>query len=488
MRPSSPHLLDEAWRALGGDPSLTDRVTFTGRPDTLPARLPVTELAQATTAAVGLAGAELAAVRASAHDSDAASAPAVVPPVTVDSEAVAISFTSQRHLRLNGRPLGGMNPLSKFFACADGVVRTQANYPHHRAALFAALGLPAEPVEPEEEVAAAFALLTVAEAEERVREHGGLAYAVRSAEEWRVHPQGAALAEAALLDVRRIGGPSPRRLGPAPGGEGDGPLLPASGVRVLDFTRVFSGPVGTRALALLGADVLRIDPEHIPELPGQHLDFDAGKRSATLDLRTPEGLGTLDELLADADVVVTGYRPDALPRFGLSPEALIARHPGLIVATVSAWGGRGVDGPWSDFRGFDSIVQCPTGIAHIEADADDDPAARPAALPAQALDYATGNLLAAGVLRALTERQADGTGTHIDVALARTATWLVGHHDPAEHLPRMPRRVAAAPHLGFAVTEIGEIAYALPPFRIKGGPEDWPHPALPWGASPPAWW
>lgn len=474
MRPSAALLLDEAWRSLGGDPAYTCRVSFTGRPDTLPARLPVTELAQATAAAAGLAASEAAAVRRGGDPAKAAA-------VTVDSESAAIAFTSERHLRLNGAPQGGMDPLSKFFACADGLVRVHGNYPHHREALFRALGITGTPDDPAEAVALALLSLPALVVEERVRAAGGLAFAVREPEAWRTHPHGSRIADSPLLTRRRIGPASARRLGTLPVFGGATPMLPAADLRIVDLTRVIAGPVGTRTLALLGAQVLRVDPPHMPEIPAQHLDTGLGKRSTLLDLRTRDGLRTLDGLLAEADAVVTGYRPGALARFGLDPDELADRFPGIVVATLSAWGG---PGPWSEFRGFDSLVQGPTGIARIEADGDD----HPGVLPAQALDHGTGYLVAAGVLRALTDRQADGVGTHVEFALARTAAWLLRHYDPDEHLPALPRRVAAAAHLGHRTTEQGRLAYALPPFVIDGGPSDWAAPPVPWGSSPAAWW
>ncbi|NEC50570.1 hypothetical protein G3I18_18625, partial [Actinospica acidiphila] len=194
--------------------------------------------------------------------------------------------------------------------------------------------------------------------------------------------------------------------------DGAGPLLPASGLRVLDLTRVIAGPVATRTLALLGADVLRLDRPGLPELPDQHTDTGFGKRSALLDLVTDrEGF---EELLAGADVVVTGYRPGALDRFGLGAEALAERRPGLVVAQLSAWG---ATGPWAGRRGFDSLVQVATGIAHVERG----PEGRPGALPAQALDHGTGYLLAAGVLRALSDQAEAGGSRLVRAALARTA-------------------------------------------------------------------
>ncbi|NEA87180.1 CoA transferase, partial [Streptomyces sp. SID14436] len=189
------------------------------------------------------------------------------------------------------------------------------------------------------------------------------------------------------------------------------PLLPAAGVRVLDLTRVIAGPVATRVLGLLGADVLRVDPPGLPELPDQHADTGFGKRSARLDLTS--GRETFEELLAGADVVVTGYRPGALDRFGLGPRALAERRPGIVVAQLSAWGAYG---PWGDRRGFDSLVQVATGIAAAEGTGE-----RPGALPAQALDHGTGYLLAAAVLRALTDRSDTGGSRSVRVALARTA-------------------------------------------------------------------
>ena len=99
---------------------------------------------------------------------------------------------------------------------------------------------------------------------------------------------------------------------------------------MLDLTRVIAGPVATRYLAALGADVLRLDPPHRPELPLHAYDGLLGKRSALLDLHTDAA--RLDELLEAADVLVHGYRPHALDRFGLTPGALRAAKRGWTTA------------------------------------------------------------------------------------------------------------------------------------------------------------
>ncbi len=197
--------------------------------------------------------------------------------------------------------------------------------------------------------------------------------------------------------------------------------------RVLDLTRVIAGPVATRTLALAGADVLRVDPPQLPEIPAQHADTGLGKRTTILDAADPR----LRELADTADVVVTGYRPGALDRFGLAPEELLERRPDLVVVRLDAWGWTG---PWARRRGFDSIVQAASGIA--VACARDD--GRPGALPAQALDHATGYLAAASALLGLAERPTRG-GSIRELALARTAEWLwsgpVGGLDEQNRVP-----------------------------------------------------
>lgn len=298
------------WEELGGDPALLPGVSTVVRAGALEAALPVRELARACVGACALAAAELGARR---------SGLARVPRVSVDDGAVATAFVSERHLRIDGRAPVNFAPLSRFWRTADGWVRTHANYPHHRARLLDALGAPDDANA--EDVAALLAGRSARETEESVYDAGGLAVALRTPKEWAAHGQGLALARRPLIErggTAGRGGTAAARqrvLAPLSGGD---PLLPAAGVRVLDLTRVIAGPVATRTLALLGADVLRVDAPRLPEDPDTHADTGFGKRSTLLDLAADRR--TLDELLASADVVVTGYRPGALDRFGLSPR------------------------------------------------------------------------------------------------------------------------------------------------------------------------
>lgn len=459
-------MLDQAWARLGGDPSAPQRVGWTGPEGLLPARVPLAALAGATVGAAALAAAELAAVRSGR--------PAAPSAVTVDSAAVAAAFGSEKHLRIDGAPWAAWAPLSRFWPAPDGWVRTHANYPHHRERLLAALGLRAAGDDLVQGVAEAVAALPAQETARRVTAAGGLAVAVRDRREWARHAQGAAVAAMPLLRLERAGEAPPGALDPAP----TGPLLPAAGLRVLDLTRVIAGPVGTRTLALLGADVLRIDSPRLPEIREQHLDTGFGKRSALLDLEHRADRERLEELLAAADAVVTGYRPGALDRHGLAPDALLERHPGLTVATVSAWGARG---PWAARRGFDSLVQAAVGIARLQAAAD----GTPGALPVQGLDHGTGYLLAAAVLRAQAEKAAEGGGRLAELSLAQTAAWLL-RQGPAE--PTGGPEPDLAPYLAEADTPMGRIRHALPPVRLEGGPVNWARPVGPWGADPARWW
>jgi crotonobetainyl-CoA:carnitine CoA-transferase CaiB-like acyl-CoA transferase len=242
--------------------------------------------------------------------------------------------------------------------------------------------------------------------------------------------------------------------------------LPASGLKVLDLTRVIAGPVGTRMLGALGAEVLRVDNPHRPELPAQAIEGVIGKASTTVDGATEDGRRTLHRLLDDADILVTGYRPGALRRFGLDPDQIADAHPGTVVVTLSAWG---TTGRWGARRGFDSLVQIATGIGWA-ASADN---ARPGALPCQLLDHATGYLAAAGALSALARRARTGVASHVSLSLTRTAQWLAGPGiaPRASHADEDAEREADRYR-----TDLGDGWSGItPPGRLDGRALRWPH-------------
>jgi crotonobetainyl-CoA:carnitine CoA-transferase CaiB-like acyl-CoA transferase len=310
---------------------------------------------------------------------------------------------------------------------------------------------------------------------------------MRSVGEWRAHPAGQALESLPLLDFWTSGGTADRsaRRGPsrAPvaGAAADGLVghRPAAGLRVLDLTRVIAGPVGTRTLSALGAQVLRIDPPHLPEIAAAHQDTGPGKRSALVDLRTPVGRAVVHDLLSSADVLVHGYRPGALEALGLDQTAIVRRYPHLVTVSLSAWGH---EGPWARRRGFDSVVQSASGIAAICGDD-----GRPGVLPAQLLDHATGHLAAAAALRGLTERATTGRPGHARLALARTAAWLLS----APRVPPSARGGALEGEGSAYLVELdspaGRITHVAPPGALGGTALAWTHGAHPWGTDLAVW-
>jgi crotonobetainyl-CoA:carnitine CoA-transferase CaiB-like acyl-CoA transferase len=471
-----PRLLAEAWAALGmepgepgdpgdpGGPGGSTALRVTGDPGHLPSRLPVEDTAIACAGAALLAAAALHGQRGGAGGSGGGASRTG----WLDRGHVAAAFRSEAYLRVNGQRGGtGFAPLSRFWRTADGWVRTHANYPWHREALLRALGSTGDP----ESVAASVAALGARDVENLVVSAGGVAAAVRSEADWRAEPPGQAVAATRLVEGAEAGD-APGRHRPA------GPL-PASGIRVLDLTRVIAGPVATRYLAALGADVLRLDPPHRRELSLHVYDGLTGKRSALLDLGTADGAARLHDLLSGADVLVHGYRPHALDRFGLTQETVAERHPGLVVVSLSAWGSTG---PWGDRRGFDSIVQAACGIAMIES-ADGE---RPGALPCQLLDHGTGYLCAAAALRALARQAVRGGTQFRELGLARTASWLLSQDRDAAAPGSVPDRDASA-WLTTIGSAGGPVTTVLPPGQLDGHRLAWPRPLSRYGGDQAAW-
>jgi len=460
-------LLDQAWGVLtAGEPPAGRRpaVEVSGPRGLLPSHLAVEETAEACVALALMAAAALHRVWAGSEVH-----------LSMARDQVATAVHSERHFRRGESPAGvGFAPLSRFWPTADGWIRTHANYPWHRAALLRVLDAPPDP----EAVEAALAGLEAEEVEQAVFAAGGVAAAVRTTKLWGAHPQGKAVADEPLI-AHRWSGEAPSRRRPA-GSSG----LPAAGIRILDMTRVIAGPVCTRFLAALGAEVLRLDAPSRPDLVrGQPSDTLLGKRSATVDFESAQGVRVLHDLLREADVVVCGYRPGSLDRFGLEEEDLSERYPGLVVLNVSAWG---FAGPWRDRRGFDSVVQAPTGIAMTES-----PDGRePGALPCQLLDHGTGYLGAAAVLDGL-RRQIQAGGTHVRrVSLARTAQWLTSIPVESATTAGATDSVAepgVAPPLVELSGPHGPVQAVGPPGRIGGRPLRWPARVPGYGVDPPAW-
>lgn len=379
-----------------------------------------------------------------------------------ESSSVAAAFASLDHLRIDGRKPEGFAPLSGYFPARDGWVRLHANYPHHARALSGALGCDSK-----EELIGAIASSSAADVAQRVTDAGGLAVTVRSPQDWRQSPEGRFVDSQPWIRFHLV--------------DAVGPALEAgrrlTGVRILDLTRVIAGPVATRFLALFGADVLRIDPPAMPELIDQYIDTGFGKRSATADFADPAQREKLAALLEHADVLVMGYRPGALEKFGLDPHALRERYRSLVIVTLDAWGD---DGRWGDRRGFDSLVQAAVGIAQRYGRPEPDAGWRPGALPVQALDHSTGYGVAAAVLALLARRATAGAGW-AHMSLARTAHLLLdlpaGDGDRREL--EVPREETESP--------FGHLSFAAPPVFADGHRIGYRGAPGPYGSDPLEW-
>ncbi|WP_343553153.1 CoA transferase [Pantoea sp.] len=382
-------LWQQMWQGLRGtDPLPTP--TFL-EPDTFSSAFAVSELAATS---IGLASQALSDLLGHAT------------PLSVNVR-LASRWFQHSVIPLNRPPATLWDPFAGDYACADGWIRLHTNAAHHRTAMESVLGLHADRVALAQTVAG----WPAAKLEQAVIDAGGCAAQMRSEAQWLQHPQGLALQQEALID-QQANGEAPVPNWPMPTAR---PLL---GVRVLDLTRIIAGPVATRFLASLGAQVLRIDPPDWQE-PTLEEEITCGKRCARLDLKTAAGREQLRELLHHSDVLVHGYRADALDKLGLDADTRRKLAPGLVDVSLNAWGWHG---PWRNRRGYDSLVQMGCGIA--EQGLHWSGKAQPTPLPVQALDHATGYMMAAAVLEGLRQRLINGVGWQARLSLARTARLL----------------------------------------------------------------
>jgi hypothetical protein len=430
------------------------RISDTGN---LPSVFAVSDFATAAIAAAAAAVAELVAARSGS-----------APQVVVSRRLSSLWFGWS--IRPDGwAPAAAWDPIAGDYQTADGWIRLHTNAPHHRDAALSVLGVSADKFA----VSRAVADWKADALETAVVENKGCAAAMRSMAQWAAHAQGARAASEPLLaaTVTDDIGDSSMALAPE---------RPLQGIRVLDLTRVLAGPVATRFLAGFGAEVLRIDPPTWDE-PGVVPEVTLGKRCARLDLRNSADRAIWLELLRRADVLVHGYRADALDRLGLDAPTRRAIRPGLVDVSLNAYGW---SGPWRNRRGFDSLVQMSAGIADagmslLGRD-------RPTPLPVQALDHATGYLMAAAAVRGLTQRLATGRGLEARASLARTAQLLVS--EPAGI--RIGELAPAATEdwsEPIEATDFGPARRLRSPLMIGNTPMHWDRPAVKLGSSAPAW-
>src|ERR1700726_1648407 len=194
-----------------------------------------------------------------------------------------------------------------------------------------------------------------------------------------------------------------------------------TGVRILDFTHVQSGPTCTQLLAWFGADVIKVERAGAGDVTREQLrdipDVDSlyftmlnhNKRSITLDTKSPSGKEILERLIKRCDVLVENFAPGALDRMGFTWERIQALNPKMIVASIKGFG----PGPYEDCKVYENVAQCAGGSASTTG-FDDGP---PLVTGAQIGDSGTGLHLALGIVCALHHRHATGRGQKVDVAM-----------------------------------------------------------------------
>ncbi|MGI9612723.1 MAG: CaiB/BaiF CoA transferase family protein [Acidimicrobiales bacterium] len=211
-------------------------------------------------------------------------------------------------------------------------------------------------------------------------------------------------------------------------------VRPLDGYRVLDLTHVLAGPYCTYQLALLGADVVKVEPlrgEMLRPWGGTATQIDHGlgsgfvpqnaaKRSLALDLDRPEGQAVAHKLVAEVDILVENYRPGTTGQHGLSYETVQKINPSIVYVSISAFGRTG---PFADRPGFDDVVQATSGYMALNERGDG-----PIRTGGPVLDYATGMHAASAILAAALLRQRTGESQHIDIAMQDVAMLLVNRH------------------------------------------------------------
>ncbi len=439
--------------AFIGGPRLSFNVVGEG---SLPSWFRVTDLAAAT---IGAAGGMLARLMMPSEGRQQG--------IIVDRRLASLWFRQSLH------PIGwGLPPkwdsVAGVYETKDGWIRLHTNASHHRKAALAVLEVEGD----HKAVADAVSAWEGETLETAIVDAGGCAAILRSLDAWAAHPQGAAVGSEPLIAWQESADSTSSRTTPHSG-------APLYGVRILDLTRVLAGPICTRFLAGFGADVLRIDPKEWNE-PAVLPETTLGKRCARLDLRDPQDRAIFEALLATADVLVHGYRSGALDGLGFDAVARRTINPNLVDVSLNAYGW---SGPWSGRRGFDSLVQMSSGLADLGMQKA--AAYQPIALPVQALDHATGYLMAAAVLHGL-QKRGEGVVLSARLSLARTAHLL--------SMARTSSREADIAEVGeedftrdLEETGWGPARRLRFPMTVDGLPPHWRYPARPLGSVQAAW-
>ena len=436
-----------------------DDVEIVGADPVLSTPWPVGEVA-----AVALARGAMVAARLARR---AGGEPGVTRVDVAEAAAATVGFAV---MRLDGEPMARTNvdnPWVGRYRCADGRwIHLHGGFEPLADRLAALLGL---------SVGAANA--TIADAvgtwdsgtlEDAVAGAHGCSAIIRTEDEWRRHPQGQLVHSWPLVLRRDVGVSSATRWSPSP-------TRPLDGLRVLDLTRVLAGPTSTRTLAAFGADVLHVRGPNVPVVPAFVIDTGHGKRQAYCDFTDADQLAALRRIALEADVIVEGYRPGIVARFGLDEAALRADGFAGTFGSVSAFGH---EGPWSDRAGWEQLAQAASGLCLDPLG--DEP---PVLLPCAATDYTTGFVMAGGIMEAIDASLDDGVARRVDGSLCQTAAWILRAGRLDIHAPASP----FSPALQRSDSDFGVVDHLGPCVAVDGLDVGWSRPTTRLGHGSLTW-
>ena len=206
---------------------------------------------------------------------------------------------------------------------------------------------------------------------------------------------------------------------------------PLQGIRVLDFTRVLSGPHATRMLSDLGAEVIKVEPPvgdmtrfampRVNSLSSYFIQQNVGKKNISLDMTKPQAVELLKKLVSHCDVVIENFRPGVMRKMGLDYETLSQSNPRLIYTSIT---GYGATGPWTTRRAYAPVVNAESGITKHQGDVRGGQYAND---PHSHGDVYTALEAASAILAALFQREQTGVGQYIDVSMAETMLYVNEH-------------------------------------------------------------
>lgn len=391
--------------------------------------------------------------------------------VSLDARHSIFALNPIRFFRRNGYLAYDLRhsaaPATGYFPTRDGrIFFATVPYPKLLNGQLKLLGCPND----RDAVAAAIAARDSEELDQAFMDAGLTGTTVRTAAEWRDHPQGKLVADWPLVEIEKIGDAPPI---PLPSGN-----RPFSGIRVADVTHVFAGPMLSRSLAEQGADVLHLGPlnHQLLDVPGMSIVTGIGKRSAVLDFES-DGVAVLSRLARDADVVVQSWRPRVLGSRGLGPAELAAIRPGIIYISVRCFG---FEGPWADRAGFDPVALAASGMTQDEALRDTYKFSPPGILTDTIAAF-----LGTGAVAALLARRArEGGSWHVKLSLTKMADWI-------QSLGLTPERVPAddlgTPYVARMGSPFGTLDYLPPVLRYSHTTAFFDKPPVPIGSSIAQW-